>query len=144
MKTLILIFPLLAVCFGINITITKFEAYPWQPHGKHGTVTKAGIFNETTPVTEFEEGDNIKFKCLADRPWKKCWIYKEFETKDEDNNTITEKLGCKSTHHAGYQVDIRIQNLFGLCLILNFYRLNPTVTMELNGVDLTGFVQSLC
>jgi len=130
MKTLILIFPLLVVSFG-KIEITEFKAYAWQKYNI--TVLKSGIFNETTEVTDFEEGDMIKFKCLANRPWKKCWIYKEFE-----------QLGCKSTHHAGYQVDIKIQNLFGLCLILNFYRLNPTVTMELNGVDHLGYVQSLC
>jgi len=56
----------------------------------------------------------IKFKCLADRPWKKCWIYKEFEheLKDENNETITitERLGCKSTHHAGYQVESNCDN----------------------------------
>ena len=105
MKTLILIFPLLVVSFG-KIEITEFKAYAWQKYNI--TVLKSGIFNETTEVTDFEEGDMIKFKCLANRPWKKCWIYKEFE-----------QLGCKSTHHAGYQVDIRIQNLFCLCLILN-------------------------
>ena len=106
MKTLILIFPLLVVSFGKKIEITEFKAYAWQKYNI--TVLKSGIFNETTEVTDFEEGDMIKFKCLANRPWKKCWIYKEFG-----------QLGCKSTHHAGYQVDIRIQNLFGLCLILN-------------------------
>ena len=115
MKTLILIFPLLVVSFG-KIEITEFKAYAWQKYNI--TVLKSGIFNETTEVTDFEEGDMIKFKCLANRPWKKCWIYKEFERelKDENNETITitEKLGCKSTHHAGYQVDIRIQNLFCL------------------------------
>ena len=107
MKTLILIFPLLVVSFGKKIEITEFKAYAWQKYNI--TVLKSGIFNETTEVTDFEEGDPIKFKCLADLPWKKCWIYKEFERelKDENNETITitEKLGCKSTHHAGYQVD---------------------------------------
>ena len=107
MKSLILILPLLAISFGINITITKFEAYPWKDY--EITVTKSGIFNEINSATVYETEDQIKFKCLADRPWKKCWIYKDFE-----------QLGCKSTHHAGYQVNIIICKVkIGLCLCLN-------------------------
>ena len=113
MKSLILILPLLAISFGINITITKFEAYPWKDY--EITVTKSGIFSETKD-TVYETEDQIKFKCLADRPWKKCWIYKQFTNAEKQ----VEKLGCKSTHHAGYQVNIIICKVkIGLCLCLN-------------------------
>lgn len=112
MKSLILILPLLAISFGINIT--KFEAFPWCQY--QITVTKSGIF-EPTAATTFTETDQIKFKCIADRPWKKCWIYKKFKNAETQ---IEEKLGCKSTHHAGYQVNIIICKVkIGLCLCLN-------------------------
>ena len=112
MKSLILILPLLAISFGISIT--KFEAFPWCQY--QITVTKSGIF-EPTPDTKFTETDQIKFKCIADRPWKKCWIYKNFTNAETQ---IEEKLGCKSTHHAGYQVNIIICKVkIGLCLCLN-------------------------
>merc|ERR1711953_866383 len=103
MKSLILIFPLLAISFGIEIV--KFEAYPWKDY--EITVTKSGIFNEANATSEYETEDQIKFKCLADRPWKKCWIYKEFKNP---KTQIDEKLGCKSTHHAGYQVESNCDN----------------------------------
>ena len=112
MKSLILILPLLAISFGISIT--KFEAFPWCQY--QITVTKSGIF-EPTAATTFTETDQIKFKCIADRPWKKCWIYKQFTNAETQ---IEEKLGCKSTHHAGYQVNIIICKVkIGLCLCLN-------------------------
>ena len=114
MKSLILILPLLAISFGINID--SFKAYPWSPYKI--TVTKSGIFSQNE-TTAFTERDEIKFKCLADKPWKKCWIYKEFKNP---KTQIDEKLGCKSTHHAGYQVNLIITKVkIGLCLCFFLY-----------------------